>query len=168
MSTNSSIVSGFQLLNYKVDNFQIKNKPRLDCILKVLKPEDDDKWNISVAIMQPTFYKKNLNCLGGFKIEMFLPDMSIEENNRNKDNSIISLECNIVGLFKVVDNDDFEKQQSNYEDLIKYQMPALLLPFLRATITSFFASAGYGSFIFPLINVFQMAQEKEITIKYIE
>lgn len=162
----SSMISGFQILNYKVDTFQVKNQPRISSILNTLKPED--RWSVSIGLRKPTFYKKDLTCLGGLRILLLLHSKDIDVKDKNKENALISLECSIVGLFKIIDLDDYKKQTKQYEDLIKYQLPAILLPFLRATIISYFANAGYGSFIFPLINVLQVAQEQKIEIEYID
>lgn len=159
----SSIISGFQFLNYKVDSFNVKNKNRVSNILTTLKA--DDKWNSSISIRKPTLYKKDLLCLGGVRLLLVLPDETIDETTENP---LISLDCNIVGLFKVIDPKEYESKKEEYENLMKYQIPALLSPFLRSTITSYFANAGYGSFIFPLINFHQLAYEQKVELEIIE
>ena len=103
-----------------------------------------------------------MTCLGGLKISLSLPD------NTNKETELISLDCSIVGLFRIVDIQGYEKQKEIYDNLIKYQIPTILLSFLRATVISFFANAGYGSFFFPLINMYQIAKNQEIEIFYQE
>lgn len=165
MSDNSSIISKFQFLNYKIDSFNVKNKNKVSNILNVLKSED--KWGSSISIRRPTFYKKDFLCLGGMKLLLVLNDETIAEKERNKDNAVISLECSIVGLFRI-DPKEYETNKSDCESLMKYQIPAILSPFLRATVISYFANAGYGSFIFPLLNFFQMAEEQKIEIEVIE
>lgn len=162
----SSIVSGFQFLNYKVDSFNVKNKNRVSNILTTLKA--DDKWTSSISIRKPTLYKKDLLCLGGVRLLLVLPDETIEEKKRTTENALISLDCNIVGLFKVIDPKEYESKKEEYENLMKYQIPAILSPFLRSTITSYFANAGHGSFIFPLINFYQLAFEQKVELEIIE
>ncbi|MDA3811423.1 MAG: protein-export chaperone SecB, partial [Spirochaetaceae bacterium] len=44
-------------------------------------------------------------------------------------------------------------------NVAKYQFPTILFPYLRSTVTSFFANAGFGTFIFPLINVVELAKK---------
>ena len=65
------------------------------------------------------------------------------------DNPLFSLEASMVGEFTV----EGEVSDEIRESRVKYQMPTLLYPYLRATITSFFANSGYGAFIFPVINM---------------
>ncbi|MDQ7031324.1 MAG: protein-export chaperone SecB [Desulfonauticus sp.] len=45
------------------------------------------------------------------------------------------------------------------EKLVKYQIPALLFPYLRGTITSFLSNAGFASVILPLINIYALAKD---------
>jgi preprotein translocase subunit SecB len=56
------------------------------------------------------------------------------------------------------------------EDMGKYQIPAILFPYHRAVVTGFFASAGLGSFIFPLIDVREMGKRigGELEIQVVE
>jgi preprotein translocase subunit SecB len=43
----------------------------------------------------------------------------------------------------------------------------LLFSYLRSAITSIMAHAGLGSFIFPLINVHELAKKANLTIEEI-
>jgi preprotein translocase subunit SecB len=70
---------------------------------------------------------------------------------------LLFVEGGIAGLF-TVDKGKFDK--GTEKGLVRIQIPALLLPYLRGTITSLLANAGYGTVILPLINIHALAEEQ--------
>ncbi|GAB1401105.1 hypothetical protein MASR1M68_00160 [Elusimicrobiota bacterium] len=163
---DSGIISNFQFLGYKVDSFKVKNKNKVMNILNYFK--GNENWMSSISVRQPTLYKTDLLFLGGIRLVLALHEDTIEAKDRSIDNALISLDCSIVGLFKIIDIKDFENNKKVYEDLGKYQIPAILSPYLRATVTSYFANAGYGSFMFPLINFTQIAHDDNVKLEIVE
>ena len=105
-------------------------------------------WIFDLAFDIPAYSKKNNVYICGFQLK--------GSCNDKKQNSIIEFNTNISGIFKVIEKIEDKVLE---EKVIKIQAPSLLLPYLRSTITSYFANAGYGPIIFPLINVHKMAEE---------
>ena len=56
------------------------------------------------------------------------------------------------------------------KNIITLQFPSILLPYLRSTLTSILANAGFGSVVLPLINLVEVAKgaQKELEIIYID
>lgn len=167
-SVDSGVISSFQFLNYKVDSFSFDNKKKeVGEILHYFT--GDENWSASIGIRQPTLYKKSLSFIGGMQLTLLQHDKDMQdEKNKTEDNAIMVLKCTIIGLFKILDSSDFEKNKRVYEDLGRYQIPAILSPYLRATVTSYFGNAGYGGFVFPLINFTKLAYEQKVELEVIE
>jgi preprotein translocase subunit SecB len=79
-----------------------------------------------------------------------------QDNTKKEVVPLIKCEVSIVGMFSA-EQGRFSK---DIEDkLVKIQIPAILMPYVRATITSLLAHAGFGSVIFPLINIHEVARQ---------
>jgi preprotein translocase subunit SecB len=51
------------------------------------------------------------------------------------------------------------------EKMIRQQAPAIIMPYLRATISMMLISAGFGGVTMPLINLYEMAgRNKQVNI----
>lgn len=81
-------------------------------------------------------------------------------------NEIAQGEFGIEGVFLV----DGALENEKEENIVKFQFPTILFPYLRSAVTNIFASAGFGSIIFPLINVHNLIanQQKHNPIKVID
>ena len=156
MVESSGIISNFKFISYKVDEFKFDMSKHLSLLGFVGNTVQDD-WEINLSIKQPTFFKKNNSYIGGINCKIALLSDKIP---------ILNLETSISGLFQSDDLLDREVEES----LVKYQIPTILFPYLRSTITTFIANAGFGAFIFPLINVVELSKKtlKDIQINIVE
>jgi preprotein translocase subunit SecB len=137
-------------------------KKSLDLLLLVhnLNPED---LVYRFKIRQPLFFSSKNIFISGI-------DVYIELNNTDETGKIINIircVCGIAGAFKLRDEklDDTTK-----ENIVRIQFPALLLPFVRSAVSNLFANAGFGSFIFPLFNIHEVAKQSigELEIKVLD
>lgn len=158
------MISEFQFKSYKIDRFRYQMTPYLQ-LLEINETFDQNLWELEIGVRQPLFSKGQKAYIGGLDIRLSLelPD----DQDKEKKIEILQLEAGIAGLF-VVKEGKFEKETE--EKLVKYQIPALLLPYLRGTITSFLSNAGFASVILPLINIHALAEKqlKDIDIEVIE
>ena len=156
---NSSIKSQFQFVSYKVDKLQFDIKPDLG-LLASNKTLTADMWDIVFSIRQPSFFSQRKCYVAGLDIKIELKDDNekIDEGTEN----LISLSAGIAGLFEVSEG-RFESETE--KNIIKNHFPVLLLPYLRSTITSLLANAGFTPFVFPLINLHRLA---ELNLKNME
>lgn len=146
--------SQFQLLNYKVLNYQFESARNLDLSLNRVT---DGIWNFDISIMEPSFIKSQNIYIAGVYLKGQLTSNQVD---------LIKFSSEIVGFFQV--SEELESELA--EKLVKVQGPALLLPFLRATVIGYFASSGFGAINIPLINIHKIAEDslKEIKINVIE
>jgi hypothetical protein len=146
------VASGFQFISYKVDRFHFDARQDTAYLSQghVFDPQD---VKISLAFRQPIFDKGNGIYLGGLEAHLAYP------SNREGDQESYQFEltAGLEGVFQTKDREQFSPEVE--QDLVKFQIPAILFPYLRAAITGFFASAGLGSFVFPLVNVREMARQ---------
>ncbi len=156
MADSSGIVSNFKFISYKVDDFKFEMSKHLSLLGYVGNAQQDD-WEINLSIKQPTLFKKNNSYIGGINCKISL---------LSDKKPILNLETSISGLFQSDNQLDADVQ----ENLVKYQIPTILFPYLRSTITTFIANAGFGTFIFPLINVVELSKKtlKDIQINLVE
>lgn len=151
----SSVESDFVFESYKVDSFILRMKPSLD-LLRLKGMLDPTLWDMKIKFRIPQFFKKLSLYTGGVELGMFLYNKGARDEEKVPDNALILVEATIMGTFKVR-NDRFDKKTE--EQLVKTNIPAILLPYLRAMITSAFATAGFGSVQIPLVNVHELAKQ---------
>lgn len=164
----SSVTSEFQFKSFKVDRFLFTSQPKVNLLARVdgFRP---DEWDIKFRFRNPMYFQKLKAYVGGLDILVFVrdPEKESEEGEAvSEETALVSLDTGIGGVFTV--SGRFDKNTE--ESLAKVQIPALLLPYLRGTITSFLANAGFGTLIFPLINIHAAAADalKSVEVKIIE
>lgn len=157
------VASGFQFISYKIDWFHFDARQDT-AYLSQGHAFDPQNVQISLAFRQPIFDKGNGVYLGGLEVQLAYPSSREEEQETYQ----FELTAGLEGVFRTKDKGQFSFETE--QDLVKYQIPAILFPYLRAAVTGFFASAGLGSFVFPLVNVWEMARQtnRNVEIKVIE
>lgn len=152
--SESSIISQFRFVSYKIDTLRFKVKPSI-ALIELGANFNPGLWEFSVSVRRPLFFKKKSIYLGGLNcaVRLFPQDLSLEKKEDEK--AFVSLDAGIAGIFKV-EADRFEK--STEDQLVRLQIPTILLPYLRGAVTSLMANAGFGSVVFPLINMHEVVR----------
>ena len=150
----SSIKSIFQLETYKMDNIKFSVDQSLNVLAQgsgIFLNEND----FSLALRNPFRFKddKKTFYVSGVRITLKLRNKKEEE--------IANGSFEISGLFSAKGFKDLQIE----EKLAKYQAPTILLPYIRACITSVLANAGFGSIILPLINMNIVANSMDLKIE---
>jgi preprotein translocase subunit SecB len=155
-SSTSSVESKFRFVSYKIDDFKFEMIKNIS-VLSYNGNINQDKTEINLRIKPPTFFKKNNIYVGGIDCKIGLI---------SDDSSVFNLSVSISGMFQ----SENELQEDVKNSLVKYQIPTILFPYLRSTITTFIANSGFGTFIFPLINVVELSQKtlKDVQINIVE
>lgn len=155
------MISDFKFLSYKVHSLKLDVPLTAANVARSVDPLDI--WNMKIGVREPVFFTKNKVYLGGVDCGISLLDRSLPEEER-PDKPILSLDIGISGLFAT----EGRFEQAIEDQLVKVQIPALLFPYVRATVTSLLANAGFGSVILPLINMNEVGRtalkDKEIQI----
>lgn len=165
----SSLESGFRFESFKVDKFNFHSVPNLG-FLGFNENIPVHAWEYKLRFRNPLYFKADNLYVGGLEISLSLPSTNKEEETSedSEKEPLVSLEAGISGIFKCNNEKRFERDIE--ESLVRVQIPALLLPYLRATITSVLASAGFGTVILPLINIHAAAKDalSKVEIQVIE
>jgi Preprotein translocase subunit SecB len=158
-SGSSSIISQMQFLGFKIDVLDLKLKPYIDLLAK----EDfKNGWAFETHFRIPSHSKTKNLYLGGLLLKLTnTQNIKSVSTGEIENVEVLSLNAGITGTFQ------FESQidQKQEKLLVERQIPTILFPFLRAAITNILASAGYGSFVIPLMNVAEMAKQTNLVIE---
>lgn len=156
-----SVESSFHFESYKIDEFQLETDDSLSFLFnkKLVSSED---WQFRIGFRRPSYFEKKGVYVVGLSVDMRLTD-----NSPSTTKNLARIHVAIAGVFRC------EKGQlpaATEEKLVKYQAPFILLPYLRGAITSFFANAGYGSIVLPLINMNALAENElgDTSIDYVK
>jgi|GEM_PF-719264 len=147
--SSGSIKSGFQFLNYKIDTIEFNTKT--NSVMLKMDAVKIENFNPGLFIRDAYKYTEDDKTfyMGGIEAKV-----EISDNGNDLATGIFGIE----GLFAVVD-DCFNAEQE--EMLVKTQIPSILFPYLRSAITNILASAGFGSIVFPLINIYNAVEKQE-------
>lgn len=147
--STGGVVSGFQFISYKIDDFTFSMEKDFS-ILSLRDRIQDSAWKLCISIRTPFFIEERSQYLAGVKCTLIL-----QPDDENEEYHPVKLEAVISGLFAT--KNEFSPEAE--KQLVKTQMPAILMPYLRAAITSFMANAGFGSIMLPLINMNKLAED---------
>lgn len=148
---SSDIESSFKFENYKIDklNFHMINTFGM---LEFAACIPENLWKLSISIREPFYIQSKQKYIGGLDTDLYLPN---DENGENTEDPLLKLTVGIVGVFSVEEGRfDSESEQQ----LVKIKIPTILFPYIRTTITSLLANAGFGSAVLPLINISRAAK----------
>ena len=152
--SDRSVESPFQFISYKIDLIDLKTKPLLD-ILTNTASIPADQVRLSFAFRNVSKFSKDgkNTYVGGLnvKIDVQLP---------SSPDPILTGVFGIAGVFTTIGQIESDVEQN----LVKVNIPALLFPYIRATITTTLSNAGFGIVMLPLINVYEAAKNAEIQI----
>jgi preprotein translocase subunit SecB len=157
------IESSFQFLDYKIHELWLENRNPF------AGPEigSKDVWQLKLDVQVPRYYVKKRVYIGGLKCELALFDKSLPKDEYAPGTARLIVKASISGVF-AVKKGQFPKELE--EKLVKVQIPALLFPYVRGTVTSVLANAGFGSIVLPLLNMNELGKEalKDAGIEIVE
>jgi preprotein translocase subunit SecB len=169
MST-SGVISAFKFESYKIDSLELKCQKNLELLsFRGFIPEEE--WRFSISLLNPVFFKEKSVYVGGVQLSLAVLSeegkAKVEKGDEpSLEDMVISIKSEITGLFSAQEG---RFEPSIEETLVKVQIPALLLPYLRAAVGGLLANAGFGSVVFPLINIHDLAITafKDVEIKIV-
>ncbi len=150
---DSSIKAGIQFESYKLDRIDFSVTPQLAVLAST--NQHDCGVDFSFAFRDVFKYKKQESVLyvTGLQVTLKVYD------NETK-NELAKGVFSITGLFSSAKT----LEQETEKKLVKCQAPAILFPYIRASITHILTDAGFSTITMPLVNVNAMANNCEINI----
>jgi len=149
-----SVESSFSFVNYKIDKAELWTDGTLG-FLRRTDPFAPDEVELSVGLRNPGHLPNTNGYVSGL-------DAMLEITDAGTGRTSFRVKMGISGLFEISDVSDLD--DPTVERVVKYQFPALLLPYLRGALTSFLANAGFPGVFLPLININKMAQQSGLSI----
>jgi preprotein translocase subunit SecB len=145
---SSSVTAEFNFISYKIDFISLKMNPKFSYLLDTapVKPE-----NLRLSIQLRSTEKFNINgsihYVGGLST-----NITIQNNETFEE--MLNGNFGISGIFTPVGS----VESAAEENFVKVNLPALLMPYLRAAMTNVLSNAGFGTILFPLVNVYELAK----------
>ncbi len=156
--------SDFQFESYKIDSVRLEMK-RVLGLLEFRGCIDPESVELKIELRESIYIKSTKRYIGSLELGLLILPPE-KPKQKTDEESLLKVTLSIVGLFKVKQEGRLEKETE--ENLVKLQIPAILLPYARATLSSLLANAGFGSVVLPLINVHKIAKESSLTIREID
>jgi Preprotein translocase subunit SecB len=149
------MISSFTFVSYKIDSVELKVQPNLGLLMlhPVIEPAS---WRMQLAIRLPMFFTNAKSYVGGLDCTLLLHQPTTPEAEATPDSALVRLKLGIAGCFST----DGRLEASVEKGLVRTQIPAILLPYLRGTATTLLANAGFGSIILPLINIQEVSDKQ--------
>jgi len=152
---DGSIIASFDFLSYKIDKIEMnmENNVRYLMNKNPVLPEDINLF-IKLRNTEKYVFEDGLNhYIGGL-------NTLIELIDKETKSVMLKGEFGISGVFST--NNHIEKNAE--ENFAKINLPAILMPYLRATMTNILSGAGFGTILFPLINIIELAKNQDLPI----
>ena len=155
-----SVESLFQFKHYKIDHLEMSTRSTLDTLQLTSTPPGSE-WRLDVSFRTPAWSPQHHFYLGGMDCRLTLQTADPQQDQTEP---VLTIEAGIAGLFSV-GADRFSAEIENR--LVRTQIPGILFPYLRSTLTFLLASAGMGSVILPLLNIQKMAEGQSMDVAVI-
>lgn len=150
----SSIKSGIQFESYKIDNISFNLVPEVAVLVKKVYANCEVKYQFSFRDALRFKEASKVSYVTGLKIDLIIYDK--DENKQIATGSFV-----ITGFFS--STGEFSKETE--DNLIKFQAPTILFPYIRASISLILSTAGFSTVFLPLINVAEMAKSLNLKIE---
>lgn len=150
----SSIEASFDFLSYKIDKIEMRMESKIGYLLNnaPIKP-DCIEFAVALRNTEKFLLDGIVRYVGGLMTQVRLKDDTTK-------NTILASEFGISGIFMPTGH----VEQQMEETFAKINLPALLMPYLRAAMTNILSNAGFGTVLFPLINVYELAKDQNFPI----
>jgi preprotein translocase subunit SecB len=145
-------IASFRFINYKIDTVNFQTAKNMGTLL-INSLSGQNQMNFEIGFRQTGKYLLDnaVHYIGGLNTKIQILDSSKTQ--------ILNGEFGISGLFRPVNMDeDAEK------NMVRYNIPAILMPYLRSAITTIVSQAGFGTVVLPLLNIYEIAQKKPVEI----
>lgn len=157
---NSSIAS-LEFLNYKIGDLHLNMKPIWGYLWHKPTPADEE-WVAFNRFSTTYYHEESDSYMVTFGLRLALKRI-LGRDPLPEGEFFVDAQGDITGLFRF--NKETEHPKQTQENLIRFNGPAILAPYLRAALSSLLAQSGYGHVISPLLNIYQAAQDANMPIE---
>ena len=149
-----SVAAEFDFVSYKIDTISMRMVNDVNFLMDIgpIKP-DCIKLSIKLRNTEKFIIDGKVTYIGGLLTQARI-------TNEVDGPMMLEGQFGISGMF--TSKNTVDKQIE--ETFAKVNLPALLMPYLRATMTNILSNAGFGTMLFPLVNVYELARTQSISI----
>lgn len=158
-----SIKSEFQFESYKIDSFKFSSA-QLVSLLEFQGEIKSHDWKIDYIFRNPLYIESIKKYIGGLDIRLRLFPLKEGEcasSDEEAQEPLVELEAGIAGVFSATKGEFTDEQ---IDILVKIQIPSILMPYLRSSISNFMCSGGWPHSPLPLVNITEMARTMNLQI----
>jgi hypothetical protein len=156
MASGGIVISGMEFIAYRVIDMEIKTLPTFGMLFTEIT--FDSEWDFGLGFSNITFEPD-----AGIYVVPLSARMNLLQTGdlekRSREDPYISVNATISGAFRFTEKSIMDNELR--EKMIRQQAPAIILPYLRATIGTMLVSAGFGGVTIPLINMYETAKQRE-------
>jgi preprotein translocase subunit SecB len=149
-----SITAEFDFVSYKIDSISMRMESDISYLMNTgpIKPECI-KLSIKLRNTEKFIIDGKVTYVGGLMTQ-------IRITNEANGSMMLEGQFGISGMFTSKNTVDDQTE----EKFAKVNLPALLMPYLRATMTNILSNTGFGTMLFPLVNVYELAKTQNLSI----
>jgi preprotein translocase subunit SecB len=151
---NGSITASVQLLSYKMDKIEFSATQTIGTILSVDSTDWEAQYSFSLRNALRFINNDRTAYVTGLRSNVSIV-------SKSSGTELAKGIFEITGLFST----DGTLDKQTEENLAKFQGPAILLPYMRSSVSSVLSSAGFGACLMPLININEAARNANIVIE---
>lgn len=152
MASGGIVVSGMEFMSYRVVEIELKTLSTIGMLFAEINSKSG--WDFEIGFGDITLESDEEIYIVPLTAAMRLLQIDDGER-RSKAEPYLSVQVTICGVFRF--SGECTMNDELREKMIRQQAPAIVLPYLRATIGTMLVSAGFGGIAMPLVNIYEMA-----------
>lgn len=147
---SGSITAQFNFISYKIDSINLKMKSEISYLLNT-EPVKLENLRLSIKLRSTEKFNINgsIQYIGGLSTKIIITDEKTKEEMLDGTFGISGIFTPVGSVNNIVE-----------ENFAKINIPALLMPYLRAVMTNVLSNTGFGTVLFPLINIYELAKNQ--------
>jgi preprotein translocase subunit SecB len=152
---SGGVTAEFDFVSYKIDIIDLRMGNKVQNILDTRSIRLEDT-GFSISLRNTLKFRADdgrIVYVGGITIKVSITDKD------GGDNALDAI-FGIAGAFTPAGDVSSE----DVDSFAKVNIPAILMPHLRATMTTVLSNAGFGTVLFPLVNIYELAKKSDLPI----
>ena len=151
MSSGGIALSAMEFLTYRVIDADLHVEP-LTALL-FARSEEDTQWQVRVTLCDITVD----NGIYIVPVHVGMRLLKLREfEEKQEAEPYVTTNVTVAGVFRFSQGNDWS--DALRDKMLRNQAPAIVFPFVRATIGTLLNNAGFGSVVVPLMNMNTIAE----------
>jgi preprotein translocase subunit SecB len=151
---SGSVGAKFKFTSYKIDSINLKMNPKISYLMDT-DPVGQENLRLGIKLRSTEKFSidGSIQYIGGLSAQIEILDRKSREEMMSGDFGISGIFTPAMPLEGTVE-----------ETFAKINIPALLMPYLRAAMTNILSNVGFGTVLFPLVNIYELAKAQNCPV----